>query len=66
MGDNLELICLFQAAEIERLIDNLDQYKLKYNLLDLDTKKLKRNNQIVIHMRFRSESQPQEQNKMKA
>ena len=33
MGDNLEIICLFQAAEIERLIDNLDDYRLRY-LLD--------------------------------
>jgi hypothetical protein len=29
MGDNIELVCLFQAAEIERLIDSLDEYKLK-------------------------------------
>jgi hypothetical protein len=30
MGDNLEVVCLFQAAEIERLIENLDEYRLKY------------------------------------
>lgn len=30
MGDNLEIVCLFQAAEIERLIDNLDDFRLKY------------------------------------
>lgn len=29
MGENLEVVCLFQAAEIERLIENLDVYKLK-------------------------------------
>lgn len=29
MGENLEIICLFQAAEIERLIDNLDDYRLR-------------------------------------
>ena len=29
MGDHLEMVCLFQAAEIERLIENLDVYKLK-------------------------------------
>lgn len=29
MGDSLEMILLFQAAEIERLIENLDEYKLK-------------------------------------
>lgn len=29
MGDSLEIVCLFQAAEIERLIENLDEYKLK-------------------------------------
>jgi hypothetical protein len=28
MGDNLELVCLFQAAEIERLVEVLDEYKL--------------------------------------
>ena len=30
MGDSLELVCLFQAAEIERLIENLEEFKLKY------------------------------------
>ena len=30
MGENLEVICLFQAAEIERLNDSLQEYKLKY------------------------------------
>jgi hypothetical protein len=29
MGDNLEMVCLFQAAEIERLIDNLEDFKVK-------------------------------------
>jgi hypothetical protein len=31
MGDCLEMVCLFQAAEIERLIENLDEYRLKYD-----------------------------------
>lgn len=30
MGDNLELVVLFQAAEIERLIENLEEFKLRY------------------------------------
>ena len=30
MGDKLEILCLFQAAEIERLIDSLDEYRLRY------------------------------------
>lgn len=30
MGDNIEMVCLFQAAEIERLIDSLDDYRLRY------------------------------------
>ena len=30
MGDNLELVVLFQAAEIQRLIQNLEEFKLKY------------------------------------
>ena len=34
MGDNIELVCLFQAAEIERLIEYLDEYKLKYRELE--------------------------------
>ena len=33
MGENLELVCLFQAAEIERLIDNLDDYRLRYSTI---------------------------------
>jgi len=31
MGEHLEIVCLLQAAEIERLIDNLDDYKLRYS-----------------------------------
>lgn len=30
MGEHMEIVCLLQAAEIERLIDNLDDYKLRY------------------------------------
>lgn len=29
MGNHLELVCLLQAAEIERLCEFLDDYKLK-------------------------------------
>lgn len=30
MGEHLELVLLFQGAEIERLIESLNDYKLKY------------------------------------
>lgn len=33
MGDHLEMVCLFQAAEIERLCEFLDDYKLKYHFI---------------------------------
>jgi hypothetical protein len=29
MGQHLELVCLLQAAEIERLCEYLEEYKLK-------------------------------------
>lgn len=29
MGEHLELVCLLQAAEIERLCEYLDEYRLK-------------------------------------
>lgn len=45
MGDNLEMVCLFQAAEIERLIDNLDEYKLKYK--EVERKELDRHSYEV-------------------
>jgi hypothetical protein len=32
MGDHLDMVCLLQAAEIERLCEFLDDYKLKYAL----------------------------------
>jgi hypothetical protein len=31
MGEHLELVCLLQAAEIERLCEFLDDYRLKYH-----------------------------------
>ena len=34
MGDHLELVVLFQGAEIERLIESLNGYKLKYKELE--------------------------------
>lgn len=30
MGNNLEIVCLLQAAEVERLLDSLDDYRLRY------------------------------------
>lgn len=30
MGAHLELVCLLQAAEIERLCEFLEEYKLRY------------------------------------
>lgn len=29
MGDNLEIVVLFQAAEIERLTKSLEEYRVK-------------------------------------
>jgi hypothetical protein len=40
MGDNLELVCLFQAAEIERLTLYLNEYVLKYR--EIERQKLDR------------------------
>jgi hypothetical protein len=34
MGDNLELVCLFQAAEIERLAQYLDEMTLEMRSLE--------------------------------
>ena len=34
MGDNIEMVCLFQAAEIERLIEYLDEYRIKYKEIE--------------------------------
>jgi hypothetical protein len=34
MGDNLELVCLFQAAEIERLAQYLDQMTIEMRSLE--------------------------------
>lgn len=33
MGNRLEILCLLQAAEIERLALNLDDYRAKYPCL---------------------------------
>jgi hypothetical protein len=44
MGDHLELVCLLQAAEIERLCEYLDEYKLKYTFLNEGSVKLKGGN----------------------
>lgn len=53
MGDNLEIVCLFQAAEIERLIDNLDDFRLKYQPFYLDIKKWRKRIWIDTHLKFR-------------
>lgn len=53
MGDNLEIVVLFQAAEIERLIENLDEYKLKYVRSYLGTRKSKGGNSIGTHTKYK-------------
>jgi hypothetical protein len=53
MGQHLELVCLLQAAEIERLIDSLDEYKLRFFVLYIDINKLKRRNWTDTAMKFR-------------
>ena len=45
MGENLELVCLLQAAEIERLIESLEEYKLKYK--EVEKKELDRHSYEV-------------------
>lgn len=44
MGDHLDLVCLFQAAEIERLCEFLEDYKLKYHLPQCRFREIERNN----------------------
>jgi hypothetical protein len=56
MGDCLEMVCLFQAAEIERLIENLDEYRLKYDRWNSDIKRSKDENSIVTHTKFKLSS----------
>lgn len=55
MGDHLELVCLFQAAEIERLCEFLEDFRQKYiwsdNNIDID--KLKGFILIGIRMRYK-------------
>jgi hypothetical protein len=53
MGPHLELVCLLQAAEIERLIENLEDYKVKYNPNNLDIAKMKEYLWIDILMKFK-------------
>lgn len=33
LGDKLEIVCLLQAAEIERLSDSLEEYHVKYEVV---------------------------------
>lgn len=56
MGSHLELICLLQAAEIERLSICLEEHRLKYFLFDLDSESNKEWVSIVTPMRCRSRS----------
>lgn len=42
MGDNLEIICLFQSAEIERLTEFLDDYKFRYFFQHLRYREIER------------------------
>lgn len=58
MGDNLEIVVLFQAAEIERLIENLDEYKLKYPPPNPDTSRSSAENSIGTPTKFKSNSSP--------
>ena len=58
MGANIELVCLLQAAEIERLIESLDDYKLRWAFNNLDTRKLKQESWIGTVMKFRSKNLP--------
>lgn len=34
MGSNIELVCLLQAAEIERLCEFLEDYKLRFREIE--------------------------------
>lgn len=54
MGEHLEIVCLLQAAEIERLIDNLDDYKLRYCPFNLDSRRSRKRISIGTVTRSRS------------
>jgi hypothetical protein len=54
MGQHLELVCLLQAAEIERLCEYLEEYKLKYPLADAGSARWKDVNWTGTPMRSRS------------
>ena len=56
MGEHLEIVCLFQAAEIERLIDNLEDYKLRFFTIYLGSRKSRKKNLIGTVIKFRSNS----------
>jgi hypothetical protein len=53
MGENLELVCLLQAAEIERLCEYLEEYKLKCVCPDAGSAKWRGGNSTAIPMKFR-------------
>jgi|688.fasta_scaffold487363_1 hypothetical protein len=56
MGEHLEIVCLFQAAEIERLIDNLEDYKLRLFIIYLGLRKSRKKNLTGTAIKFRSNS----------
>jgi len=56
MGDNLEIVCLLQAAELERLNDFLESYKIKYPMVHVGSEIWKGISWTGIPMRSRSRS----------
>jgi hypothetical protein len=56
MGEHMEIVCLLQAAEIERLIDNLDDYKLRYFHIYAGSRKSRSAIWTDTATRFRSKS----------
>lgn len=56
MGSHLEVICLLQAAEIERLTDFLDIYKFRYRQNYSDSRTYREMNSTGIHTRFKSKN----------
>lgn len=59
MGSHLEIVCLLQSAEIERLCEFLDDYKYRYYLkFKIDIEKLNVENLIGILMKSKSNNSP--------
>ena len=53
MGEHVEIVCLLQAAEIERLIDSLEDYKLRCLAYYTDSRSFKREIWTGIVTKFR-------------